>query len=131
MGQRRSVLPPWLGRDCHRWAHVLPHRHREEAHDDDLWRWSEVQGLPRLLHTSPQERGLHVPDEGRRGEHPPWRGWCRCAGGLRQVPGALHQVENRIKDLLHHGDCNQIKLINLFVTVCKTSVKSTFEAFNS
>merc|ERR1712096_126492 len=29
-------LPPWMGCHRHGWAYVLPHRHREEAHDDDL-----------------------------------------------------------------------------------------------
>merc|ERR1712098_425171 len=58
--------PPWMGSNRHGWAHVLPHRHRPKTHDDDIWWWSQVQWIIGLLQTGPQERGIHVLDEGSR-----------------------------------------------------------------
>merc|ERR1712154_564641 len=61
------VFPSFSGGcHCHSWPDVLPHRHRQKAHDDDLrWR-SEVQGFHGLLHAGGQECRVHVPDEGSR-----------------------------------------------------------------
>ena len=39
-----------------------------------------------------EERGLHVPDEGRRGQHSPRRGGRGRAGRLRQVPADVHRL---------------------------------------
>ena len=84
-----------MGGDRHCRADVLPHRHREEAHDDDIRRRRQVQGLAGLLPAGSQERGLHVPDEGSRGQHSPRRGGRGRAGWLRQVPADVHRFQDR------------------------------------
>merc|ERR1712071_363076 len=38
----------------------------------------QVQELPGLLHAGVQGRGLHVPHEGSRSQHPSWCCRCRC-----------------------------------------------------
>merc|ERR1719342_873247 len=59
-----SFFHPWMGSDCHCRTHVLPHCHCQKEDDDDLWWWSQVQWIFGLLQTGPQERGIHVLDEG-------------------------------------------------------------------
>merc|ERR1719373_693639 len=46
-----------------------------------------------MRNPDPEERGLHVHDEGSRSQHPERSCWCRCACWLRQVPGHVHQLE--------------------------------------
>ena len=47
-----------------------------------------------------EERGLHVPDEGRRCQHSPRRGGRGRAGRLRQVPADVHRLQNGKMNLL-------------------------------
>merc|ERR1712192_329783 len=61
-----ASFPSRMGCDRWCWPDVLPHWHRQEEDDDDLRRWSQVQGFHRLRHASHQGRRLHEPDEGRR-----------------------------------------------------------------
>ncbi len=45
-------------------ARVLPDRHYQKTHDDDVWRGGQVQGVVGLRRPDLEERGLHVHDEG-------------------------------------------------------------------
>merc|ERR1711974_590707 len=95
-GRQRFSFPflhSWLDRYCHCWPHVIPHRHCAEAYDDDLRTGCQVQGLHGLLRPGPEERGLHVTDEGSWSQHPPWCGWCWCPSWFRQVQGGLRRME--------------------------------------
>merc|ERR1712179_863575 len=96
LGDNASVflLHPGLDRHRDRRPHVLPHRHHPSAYDDDLRTGRQVQGIRGLRRPGPQERRLHVADEGRRRQHPPWCGRRRCPRRIRQVQGAVHPVED-------------------------------------
>merc|ERR1719167_302841 len=89
------LLPARLGRHHRLWSHVLPHRYHQKAYDDDFWRCRQVQVLHRLRHADPEERGLHVHDEGSRRQRAERCGRSRCARRFRQVQGRLHCLENQ------------------------------------
>merc|ERR1712131_292384 len=103
VGRQRFSLPvlhPGLDCDRHRRPHVLPHRHHPSAYDDDLRTGRQVQGIHGLRCPDPQERRIHVNDEGCWCQHSSWCGWCRCPRRIRQVQGALHPVEIGLNMLL-------------------------------
>ena len=62
----------------------------------------QVQGLHGLLRPGPEERGIHVTDEGSRSQHPSWCGWCWCPRWFRQVQGGLRRMEVGLSHLLRH-----------------------------
>merc|ERR1712107_426993 len=94
------LLPPRLGRHHHLRPDVLPHRHHQKEDDDDLRCCCQVQELPGLRYADPQERGLHVHDEGSRRQRAERCGRSRCPRRVRQVQGRLHRLENgQVKSL--------------------------------
>merc|ERR1711862_571495 len=87
------VLPLGLGCDNRLRPLVLPHRHHQASYDDDFRCRRQVQGLHRLRYADPQERRLHVHDEGSWCQRPPWCCWRWCLGWFRQVQGNLHRLQ--------------------------------------
>merc|ERR1712113_1187002 len=87
------VLPLGLGCDHRLRPLVLPHRHHQASYDDDFRCRRQVQGLHRLRYADPQERRLHVHDEGSWCQRPPWCCWRWCLGWFRQVQGNLHRLQ--------------------------------------
>merc|ERR1712138_288839 len=60
----------------------------------NIRRWSQVQGIPGLLLSGSQERGIHVPDEGSWSQHLERCCWSWCLGRIRQVPTDVHCLQN-------------------------------------
>merc|ERR1719350_414830 len=72
----------------------VEHHSLAEKHDDDVRRWSQVQGIHGLLYASYEERGIHVLDEGSRSQCSERSCWSRCLGWIRQIQGAVHCFQN-------------------------------------
>merc|ERR1712079_766133 len=102
-----------------------------EAHDDDLRRRRQVQGPHRLRHADPQERGLHVHDEGSRRQHPERRGRCRCARWLRQVPGHVHRLEVGLRRRPLYTQSYKQTSINILPTLTNTFHSTSSWSFYS
>merc|ERR1712179_468902 len=85
---------------------------------------SQIQELYGLWYASPQERRIHVLDEGSWCKCPSWCCWSWCTRWIRQIQGNIHCLPNGLTYLvrylrriqsLFHADINIIFSVHIFI----------------